>query len=141
VEEILKQHITEFLADKYDVPSDKLYAENVEFCWNSTVVELLHGDKLTGVRLKDVNTGEESAVDCDGIFISIGRKPATDLVKGQLTLDPGGYVLAGETTETNIPGVYAVGDMRTKLLRQVVTAVADGAVAVHMAEEYLAGDV
>lgn len=112
--------------------------ENVEFRWNSTVTELLHGGRLTGVRLKNVLTGEESTVDCDGVFISVGRKPAAGLVKGQLTLDRGGYIAAGETTETSVPGVYAVGDVRTKPLRQVVTAVADGAVAVHMAEEYLA---
>lgn len=116
-----------------------LNAENVEFRWNNTVVELLHEDRLTGVRLKDVHTGEESTVECDGVFISVGRKPATDLVKNQLELDGSGYVAAGETTQTNIPGVYAVGDVRTKPLRQVVTAVADGATAVQMAEEYLAG--
>ena len=114
-------------------------AENVAFRWNSVVAELLHEDKLTGVCLRDVNTGEESIVECDGVFVSVGRKPATDLVKDQLKLDRSGYVVAGETTETNIPGVYAVGDMRTKLLRHVVTAVADGAMAVHMAEEFLAG--
>ena len=114
-------------------------AENVEFRWNSSVTELLHGDKVSGVRLKDVNTGEESTVECDGVFISVGRKPATDFLNGQLELDSNGYVIAGENTETSIPGVYAVGDMRTKLLRQIVTAVADGAMAVHMAEEYLAG--
>ena len=111
----------------------------MEFRWNSTVTELLHGGKLTGVRLKNVLTGEESTLDCDGVFISIGRKPVTGLVKGQLELDPGGYIIADETTRTSIPGVYAVGDVRAKPLRQVVTAVADGAVAVHMAEEYLAG--
>ena len=60
------------------------------------------------------------------------------MVENQLELDKGGYIIAGESTETNIPGVYAVGDVRTKKLRQVVTAVADGAMAVHMAEEYLA---
>ncbi|MBR3926938.1 MAG: FAD-dependent oxidoreductase, partial [Akkermansia sp.] len=81
----------------------------------------------------------ESEITCDGVFVSIGRKPATELVAGQLELDESGYVVADETTETNIPGVYAVGDVRTKLVRQVVTAVADGAAAVHMAEEYLAG--
>ena len=113
-------------------------AQNVEFRWNSVVTELLHEQKVSGVRLKNVNTGEESQVDCDGVFISVGRKPATALVEGQLELDRGGYVVAGETTQTSIPGVYAVGDVRTKLLRQVVTAVADGAIAVHMAEEYLA---
>lgn len=113
-------------------------AENVEFRWNSTVVELLHDTQVTGVRLRDVNTGAETTVDCDGVFVSVGRTPATQLVQGQLELDRGGYVVADETTVTNLPGVFAVGDVRTKPLRQVVTAVADGAVAVHMAEEYLA---
>ena len=118
-----------------------MQAENVEFRWNSTVTELLHEGKLTGVRLKDVHTGAESILPCDGLFISVGRKPATELVRGQLELDAGGYVAAGETTETSLPGVYAAGDVRTKPLRQVVTAVADGAMAVYMAEEYLAGGV
>ena len=118
-----------------------MQAENIEFHWNSTVSELLHEDKLTGVRLKDVNTGEETELPCDGVFISVGRKPATELVRDQLELDGSGYILADETTTTKIPGVYAVGDVRTKPLRQVVTAVADGAMAVHMAEEYLAGGV
>jgi thioredoxin reductase (NADPH) len=113
-------------------------AENLEFRWNSVVTELIHGQKVSGIRLVDMVTGEESQVDCDGIFISIGRKPATALVEGQLELDSKGYVQAGENTATSIPGVYAVGDVRTKALRQIVTAVADGAMAVHMAEEYLA---
>lgn len=106
-----------------------IQAENVEFRWNSTVTELLHEEKLTGIRLRDVQTGAESVLPCDGLFISVGRKPATELVKGQLELDAGGYVTADETTRTNLPGVYAVGDVRTKPLRQVVTAVADGAMA------------
>ena len=110
-------------------------AENIEFRWNSAVTELLGGDRLTGVRLRDLRTGEETQLDCDGVFISVGRKPATELVQGQLELDRGGYIVADETTKTSLPGVYAVGDVRTKPLRQVVTAVADGA----MAEEYLAG--
>ena len=114
-------------------------AENVEFRWNSVVTELFHGQKVTGIRLVDMVTGEESQVDCDGVFISVGRKPATALVDGQLELEQG-YVVADETTQSSIPGVYAVGDVRTKLLRQIVTAVADGAMAVHMAEEYLAAN-
>ncbi len=116
-------------------------AQNVEFCWNSTVKEILHGEKVSGVVLKDVNTGEEKQIDCDGVFVSIGRKPATELVAGQISLDAGGYITADETTKTEIGGVFAVGDVRTKLLRQVVTAVADGAVAAHMAEEYLAENI
>ena len=115
--------------------------ENVEFRWNSTVAELLYGDRITGVRLRDVQTGEESEIACDGVFVSVGRIPATELVKNQVELDDTGYVVADESTRTNIPGVFAVGDVRTKALRQVVTAVADGAVAVHYAEEYLTGSV
>ena len=115
-----------------------LKAENVEFRWNSVVTELLHGSKLTGIRIQDVNSGQISQIDVDGLFISVGRVPVTALVKGQLDLDDSGYVISGEDCRTNIPGVFAVGDVRTKQVRQVVTAVADGAVAVHMAEEYLA---
>ena len=113
-------------------------AENVEFAWNSQVAEILHDQKVSGVVLKDVHSGQMRQVECDGIFVSVGRKPVTEFLGDQLELDKGGYILAGESTKTNIPGVYAVGDVRTKFLRQVVTAVADGAVAVHMAEEYLA---
>ncbi len=112
-------------------------AENLEFCWNSVVTELLSDGKVTGVKLKNVQTGQETVVPCDGVFVSVGRKPATELVQGQLNLDGSGYVVADESTRTSIPGVFAVGDVRTKALRQVVTAVADGAVAVHYAEEYL----
>ncbi len=115
-----------------------MQAENVEFIWNSTVEELLHEQRLTGVRVKNVKTGEQSVVPVDGVFVSIGRKPATELLEGQLTLDPAGYIAADESTRTNLPGVFAVGDVRTKVMRQVVTAVADGAVATHYAEEYLA---
>ena len=113
-------------------------AENVEFKWDSTVTELLYEDKITGVKIKNVKTGEESIIDCDGVFVSVGRKPATDFLGSQLDLDENGYIIADETTKTSIPGVYAVGDIRTKRLRQVVTAVSDGAMAVHSAEEYLA---
>lgn len=113
-------------------------ASNVEFHWNSTVTELLHREKLTGVKLQDVQTGLESIIECDGLFVSIGRAPATSLAQGQLELDQAGYIVAEESTQTSLPGVFAVGDVRTKVLRQVVTAVADGAMAVHYAEEYLA---
>jgi len=113
-------------------------AENVEFCWNSTVSRFLSKEMLTGVKLKDVNTGKESIIHCDGLFISVGRKPATELVKDFLKLDSSGYVIADESTKTNLPGVFAVGDVRTKVLRQIVTAAADGAIAAYYAEEYLA---
>ncbi len=115
-------------------------AENIEFRWDSEVTELLSdGRLLTGVRLRNLRTGEESSLDCDGIFVSIGRTPSSDLVKGLLELDEAGYIIADESTRSSVPGIFAVGDVRTKALRQVVTAVADGAVAVHYAEEHLAG--
>ena len=115
-----------------------LAAENVEFHWNSTVEALLGTEKLTGVRLRNVQTGEETDHFCDGVFVSIGRNPATGLFREQIVLDEAGYILADESTRTSLPGVFAVGDVRTKALRQIVTAVADGASAAYYAEEYLA---
>ena len=119
----------------YHEPLQKL--PNVEFRWNSAVTELLGEDRLSGVRVKDLVSGAEEVLELDGLFVSIGRQPATELVAGQLELD-NGYIVADESTRTNIPGVYAVGDVRTKALRQILTAAADGANAVHAAEEYLA---
>lgn len=113
-------------------------AENVEFLWNSAVTEILADSKVHGLRIKNLVSGEEIEIAAEGLFVSVGRKPATGLVVGQLELDEAGYIIAGESTATSIPGVYAVGDVRTKQLRQVVTAVADGALAVHAAEEFLA---
>ena len=112
-------------------------AENVEFKWNSVISQLKEDGRLTGVVIRDVNSGEETEISCYGLFVSVGRQPATELVKGQLQLDESGYVAADESTRTSLPGVFAVGDVRTKALRQVVTAVADGAEAAHRAEEYL----
>ena len=113
-------------------------AENVEFLWNSTVSQLLYEEKLTGVKLQNVYSLTESVLEVDGLFISVGRSPATELFRGQLELDENGYIVAGESTETSIPGVFAAGDVRTKEVRQIITAAADGAVAAHYAQEYLA---
>ena len=88
--------------------------------------------------MENVKTGERETIPVEGVFVSIGRQPATELFKGQIELDEAGYIVADETTRTNIPGVFAVGDVRKKALRQVVTAVADGATASHYADEYLA---
>ena len=112
-------------------------AENVEFRWNSKVTELLHSEKLTGVKIQNVHTGQEEEIAVDGLFISIGRQPATELFAEQLALDEGGYIIAGESTQTEIPGVYAAGDVRTKQVRQIITAAADGASAAHHIEHYL----
>ena len=112
-------------------------AENVEFLWDSAVSELLAEGRLNGVKVKNLKTGEEREISVDGLFVSIGRKPVTELFGNTLALDEAGYIIADETTKTNLSGVYAVGDVRTKALRQVITAAADGAVAAHFAEEYL----
>lgn len=112
-------------------------SENVEFLWSSTVSDFITDDRVTGLRIKNVITEETNSIDCDGVFVSIGRKPATEFLQGKIELDPNGYIIADESTKTNVEGVFAVGDVRTKALRQVVTAVSDGAVSVHYAEEYL----
>ena len=111
--------------------------ENIEFIWSSEVVEILEDNMMvSGVKVKSKKDDSIRMVSCDGIFVAIGNIPNTSLIEGQVTLDEAGYVLADETTQTNIPGVFAVGDMRQKPLRQIVTAVADGAVASKYAEEF-----
>lgn len=112
-------------------------AENVEFVWDSEVKQLLRDQAVTGVRVRNKKTGEERDIPCDGVFVAVGYLPNTELYRGQVELDEAGYVLADETTQTNLPGVFAVGDLRKKPLRQVVTAASDGAVAAHFIEEYL----
>ena len=118
----------------YHEPLNKL--ENLEFRWNSAVTELVGEQRLSGIRVRDLISGEEELVPVDGVFVSIGRKPATELLAGQLELE-NGYILADESTKTSIPGVYAVGDVRTKALRQIITAASDGANAAYFAEGYL----
>lgn len=111
--------------------------ENVEFLWNSAVDEFLFEKKLYALNVKNLKDGSTKTVELDGIFISIGRAPVSELFKNEITIDEQGYIVADESTKTNIPGVFAAGDIRTKALRQVVTAAADGAVAAHFAEEYI----
>jgi thioredoxin reductase (NADPH) len=112
--------------------------DNIEFIWSSEVTEIMEEDTMvSGVKVKSKKDDSVRMVACDGIFVAFGNIPNTELLKGQVELDNVGYVLADETTRTNIPGVFAVGDMRQKPLRQIVTAVADGAVASKFAEEYI----
>ena len=124
--------------------ADKVYhqalmdAPNIEFMWDSAVSALHHEGKLTGVSVINLKNNEEVFVPCDGVFISIGRKPDTEIFRGQLELDRSGYIVAGEDTRASLPGVFAAGDMRTKALRQIITAASDGAVAAHYAGEYIA---
>ncbi len=111
--------------------------DRVELRLNARVVKLLHSNRLHGVLLQNVLTGEEEELPCDGLFVSVGQSPNTELYRGQVELEPSGFVLAGEDTRTNLPGVFAAGDLRAKSLRQVVTATADGAVAATAAEQYI----
>ena len=115
-----------------------LNADNIEFLWNSRVADFIVDERIKGAKIENLLSGEITDAFCDGIFISIGRKPATDFLNDAIALDKNGYIIADETTKTNVECIFAVGDVRTKALRQVVTAVSDGAVAVHFAEEYLA---
>ena len=112
-------------------------AENIEILYNRRIIEILGQDRVSGVQLEDTQSGAQRTLSCDGVFIAVGRVPNTELVQNQLTLDSAGYLPAGEDTCTAIPGVFAVGDLRTKPLRQVITAAADGAVASKGVEEYL----
>ena len=112
-------------------------AENVEILWNSRVSKLLHDERIVGAILENTATNAQSELLCDAIFVSIGRKPNTSLFNGVTALDENGYIIADESTKTSVEGVFAAGDVRTKTLRQIVTAVSDGATAAHYAEEYI----
>ena len=119
----------------YKAPLEK--AENIEFLWDTVLSDVVFDQKITDAEIKNLKTNEINRLPIDGVFISIGRKPASELFKKILALDDYGYIIANESTKTNLDGVYAVGDVRTKALRQIVTAVGDGATAVHFAEEYI----
>lgn len=114
----------------------RIKESNVEIVWNSTIKEILGDDKLTGVITVDKTDGSERQIDLDGLFVAIGEIPQSSLVEGMVELDKG-YIVANENCETSQPGIYAVGDIRVKSLRQVITAAADGAIAVHAAEKYI----
>lgn len=116
---------------------DALKKSGVEILFDSRVVGLESDKVLTGVAIEDVVKGDRREIPCAALFVAVGRQPETDLVKGQLALDENGYITADETTKTSIEGVFAVGDVRTKPLRQIVTAAADGATCSRFLEEFL----
>lgn len=111
--------------------------ENIEMIWDSVPLEILGQDEVKGIRIRNVKTEEERTLDTDGVFIAVGIVPNTALVKDMLELDEGGYICAGEEGITSAAGVFAAGDIRTKALRQVVTAVSDGANTVASVQKYL----
>ena len=111
-------------------------AENIEILKNKTPSALIFNERLEGVTLRDTQDGSESDLSVDAIFVAIGREPVTGFLPGEILLEDG-YIKADESTETTALGVYAAGDVRTKALRQVITAAADGAVAAEAAAKYL----
>lgn len=117
---------------------EKLFSlDNVELVWDSIAEEIQGENSVTGITVKNVKTNEQSSIELQGVFIAVGISPNTEVFRDRVKLTSGGYIVAGEDCQTSEPGVFAAGDVRFKLLRQIVTAVADGAVAVTSAEKYL----
>ncbi len=117
---------------------DSLFAtEGVEMYWNGIVTRIDGENKVQRITVENTKTGEHQELEVDGVFIAVGITPDTGFVKDFVELDSQGYIIAGEDGKTNVPGVFAAGDVRTKQLRQVITAAADGANCITSAEEYL----
>ena len=110
---------------------------NVEIVWDSVVEKIEGQDQVEEVVIRNVKTGEESKLQADGIFIAVGIHPNTEYFAGLVEMDKNGYIIAGENCETSVPGIFGAGDTRTKELRQIITAVADGANAVNSVQKYL----
>lgn len=111
--------------------------ENIEFVWNSETVAIEGNGQVEALRLRQTKTGEERRLDVDGVFIAVGIAPESELYAGQVEFDEQGYIRADESGQTSVPGVFAAGDVRTKALRQILTAASDGANCVASAERYL----
>lgn len=120
------------------VVQDKAFAEpKIEFVWNSVVEEIKGGETVEAVRVKNVKTGVVQDLPVSGIFVYVGLVPNTAFLAGKVKLDERGYIPVTANMETDVPGVFAAGDVTVKLLRQVVTAVGDGATAAVAAEKYI----
>lgn len=126
----------EFRAAKTYI-SKLLSMENVEIIWDSVVEEINGGEVVEKIQVKNLKSGENKELAVDGIFIAVGYNPSSEVYKEVLELAPGGYIKADESGITNVPGVFAAGDIRTKELRQIITAASDGANAVTGVEKYL----
>ncbi len=111
--------------------------EKISFAWNSVVEDILGKDLVTGVRLKNIVTGTSTDLACAGVFIAIGHRPNTDLVKGQLDMDEHGYILTSRGAHTTVPGVFAAGDVQDAKYRQAITAAGSGCMAAIDAERFL----
>ena len=124
--------------DCNEVAAEHAYKNpKIHFIWSSTVQEIKGGEHVESLVLKNVDTGEEREVKADGLFLFVGMVPQTELVKDLVTCDKHGYIQASREMETNVPGLYAVGDCTQTFLRQVITSAADGAVAAVASERYV----
>lgn len=123
---------TKILQDKILSMTDK-----VNFEWKSFVKEIIGENNVTGVKLGYVDSDKEKILECDGVFIFVGFTPSTDFVKGFVEMDERGYILTDDNMKTSVPGVFACGDARKKLLRQIITACGEGATAAFAAEQYI----
>lgn len=110
---------------------------NVEIIWNHIPLEIKGSEQVEALTMRDVKTGAETSIAVDGVFVAVGTTPMTALAKDLVEMDAYGYIVAGETGETSLPGFFVAGDIRTKPLRQIITAVADGANAATAAQNYL----
>lgn len=126
----------EFRAIKSSV-NKLLENENVTILWDSVVESINGTETVESLDVKNVKTGESSKIDVDGVFIAVGYIPTSQIYKDIVATDDSGYIIAGENTETNVPGIFAAGDIRTKDLRQIITAASDGANAITAVERYL----
>lgn len=116
----------------------KLFScENVEIVWDSTLQEIGGSDLVEGITVHQIKENSRRQIAVEGVFIAVGMKPETEAYRETVDCDENGYIIAGEDCVTNVPGIFAAGDIRTKGLRQIVTAVSDGACAVASAERYL----
>ncbi|HIS32135.1 MAG TPA: thioredoxin-disulfide reductase [Candidatus Limivivens intestinipullorum] len=111
--------------------------EKIEMVWDTVITEICGDDHVEAIKTENVKTKERKVLDVDGVFIAVGMNPNSSLLQGIAKLNEQGYVVAGENCETNVTGIYAAGDVRTKELRQIITAAADGACAVTSVQNYL----
>ena len=111
--------------------------DKIEFCWKSVATEVVGDDKVTGVRVEHVETGEQTVLPCEGMFVFIGYIPNSELVRDLVETDEIGYIISDDDMATTVPGLYACGDVRKKLLRQIITACGEGATAAFAAQHYV----
>lgn len=126
----------QFRASK-SITSRLMQMENVTILWDSVVESIDGSDKVEAIQVKNVKTDEKTTLEVAGVFIAVGYLPNSDVYKNIVAVDEGGYIIAGENCETNVPGILAAGDVRTKELRQIITAASDGANAITAVEKYL----